>query len=175
MQFQCYIDDAAVTVSEEGDVKMSVNTSANVDPESTISVTSTNQKDSDLGYITFYKFSVPYYMMTLHAAIIVTGGSPRSSVWTTVELLHSDGSPWCKLPNLPEYRNGHTQTGLEACGGGQEYDEGGVMFMDGTLTSCVKFSGGKWKHSQKLQKMRTSHTAWASPAGTVLIGGAQGE
>ena len=47
MQFQCYFD-AAMTVSEEGDVKMSVNTSATVDPESTISVTSTNQKDSDL-------------------------------------------------------------------------------------------------------------------------------
>ena len=48
MQFQCYIDDAAMTVSEEGDVKMSVNNSATVDTESTISVTSTNQKDSDL-------------------------------------------------------------------------------------------------------------------------------
>ena len=48
MQFQCYIDDAAMTVSGEGDVKMSVNNSATVDTESTISVTSTNQKDSDL-------------------------------------------------------------------------------------------------------------------------------
>ena len=47
MQFQCYFD-AAMTVSGEGDVKMSVNTSATVDTESTISVTSTNQKDSDL-------------------------------------------------------------------------------------------------------------------------------
>ena len=48
MQFQCYIDDAAMSQSEEGDVKMSVNNSATVDTESTISVTSTNQKDSDL-------------------------------------------------------------------------------------------------------------------------------
>ena len=55
MQFQCYIDDAAMSQSEEGDVKMSVNNSATVDTESTISVTSTNQKDSDLdlGEITF--------------------------------------------------------------------------------------------------------------------------
>ena len=165
MQFQCYIDDAAVTVSEEGDVKMSVNTSANVDPESTISVTSTNQKDSDLGYITFYKFSVPYYMMTLHAAIIVTGGSPRSSVWTTVELLHSDGSPWCKLPNLPEYRYGHTQTGLEACGGDGS---------SGTRTTCVRFSGGSWSPSHQLVQLtqgRRAHSSWASPAGTLIIGG----
>ena len=47
MQFQCYIDDAAMSQSEEGDVKMSVNNSATV-VLATISVTSTNQKDSDL-------------------------------------------------------------------------------------------------------------------------------
>ena len=101
-------------------------------------------------------------MMTLHAAIIVTGGSPRSSVWTTVELLHSDGSPWCKLPNFPEYRNGHTQTGLEACGGDGS---------SGTRTTCVRFSGGSWSPSHQMVEQRWHHCSWASPAGTLLMGG----
>ena len=47
------------------------------------------------------------------AAIIVTGGIPSKSAGTSVELLHSDGTPWCSLPDLPEIRYGHTQTGLE--------------------------------------------------------------
>ena len=32
----------------------------------------------------------------------------------TVEVLHSDGSFWCSLPDLPERRFYHTQMGLEA-------------------------------------------------------------
>ena len=43
----------------------------------------------------------------LPAAILVTGGSAG----TQVELLHSDGSPWCALPSLPHDRVDHTQTG----------------------------------------------------------------
>ena len=38
-------------------------------------------------------------------AIIVTGGS----LGTSVEALHSDGSPWCSLPTLPDVRSEHTQ------------------------------------------------------------------
>ena len=63
-------------------------------------------------------------------AIIVSGG--ESIVWyqkdkksskrkslaekdmKTVEVLHSNGSFWCSLPDLPERRFYHTQTGLEA-------------------------------------------------------------
>ena len=76
----------------------------------------------------------------------------------SVELLHNDGTPWCSLPDLPDGRWYHTQTGLLACGG------------EDTKLSCTKFSGGKWKPSNKL-KERYSHSSWASPAGTVLMGG----
>ena len=89
-------------------------------------------------------------------AIIVSGGDAEKSV----EVLHSDGTPWCSLPNLPDDRFDHTQTGLLACAGVTE-----------TETSCIKFSGGKWKPSHKLKKERTSHSSWAAPQGTVLMGG----
>ena len=93
----------------------------------------------------------------------MTGGAPgpSSSVGSSVELLHSDGSPWCTLPDLPEARYDHTQTGLEACGG----------YSSGTETTCVSFSGGSWSPSHNLQQERQYHTSWASPAGTVLMGG----
>ena len=90
-------------------------------------------------------------------AIIVSGGNYAEK---SVEVLHGDGTPWCSLPDLPEVRSHHTQTGLLTCGGSHK-----------TGTSCVKFSGGKWKPSHKLKKERQYHTSWASPAGTVLMGG----
>ena len=97
-------------------------------------------------------------------AIIVTGGSPGrvSGALTSVEVLHSDGSPWCSLPDLPEARFGHTQTGLEACGGS---DSSGM-----TETTCVTLSGGNWSLSHQLAEGKRSHSSWASPIGTILMG-----
>ena len=77
-----------------------------------------------------------------------------------MELLHNDGSPWCSLPDLPESRWDHTQTGLEACGGGGS----------ATRTTCVRLEAGSWTPSHQLVEKRTSHSSWASPAGTLLIG-----
>ena len=105
------------------------------------------------------------------AAILVTGGlndfnlDVSGGVLSAVEVLHSDGSPWCSLPDLPDIRRAHTQTGLEACGGfGRTADE--------SLTStCVRFSGGSWSPSHELVVQMWLHSSWASPAGTVLMGG----
>ena len=91
----------------------------------------------------------------------MTGGYPSSSIGTSVELLHSDGSPWCTLPDLPEPRTGHTQTGLEACGG--DYYT--------TPANCVRLEGGSWTLSHQLVEQRLYHSSWASPAGTLLMGG----
>ena len=95
---------------------------------------------------------------------MVTGGG-NDGAEKSVELLHSDGTPWCSLPDLPADRFQHTQTGLEACGG--------VDTVSGPVDTCIKFSGGKWKHSHKLKKNREGHSGWASPAGTVLMGGTE--
>ena len=92
-------------------------------------------------------------------AIIVTGGACCDNADKSVEVLHSDGTPWCSLPDLPEMYYEHSQTGLLTCGGMS------------TGTSCIKFSGGKWKPSHKLKKEHYYHSSWASPLGTVLMGG----
>ena len=92
-------------------------------------------------------------------AIIVSGGNDAEK---SVELLHGDGTPWCSLPDLPEVRSHHTQTGLLICGG---------VDTEKIWTSCVRFSGGKWEPSHELKKERYYHSSWASPRGTVLIGG----
>ena len=92
----------------------------------------------------------------------MTGGYPSRSVGTSVELLHSDGSLWCSLPDLPEYRLKHTQTGLEACGGCCKF----------SYSTCVRLEAGSWTQSHQLvEKKRLHHSSWASPAGTLLIGG----
>ena len=93
------------------------------------------------------------------------GDAAKGAKLRSVEVLHSGGSPWCSLADLPSSRSHHSQTGLEACGG-QTSD-----FANPDSDTCVHFNGGSWKHSQTLQGSRESHCSWASPEGTVLMGG----
>ena len=96
--------------------------------------------------------------------IIVTGGEEPSGVENpkSVELLLDDGSPWCSLPNLPQSRSFHTQSGLVACGGLQ------------TETSCVTFANGEWTMSHSLLYERLEHSSWfSSEQGIVLMGGGE--
>ena len=97
-------------------------------------------------------------------AIIVSGGYDTAyNAKTSVELLHGDGRPWCSLPDLPVISFGHSQTGLEACGGGGPLDY-----------KCARLSNGSWELSHMLAEEpagRIGHSSWASPLGTVLIGG----
>ena len=113
---------------------------------------------------------------------MVTGGeSAKGSKLRSVEVLHSDGSPWCALPDLPKTRYAHTQTGLEACGGltsdygisyddDMEYDED----FDAPKVTCVRFSGGSWNQSHGLEVWRSFHSSWASPAGILIMGAERG-
>ena len=98
------------------------------------------------------------------AAIIVTGGTHGAR---SAELLHGNGSYWCSLPDLPEVRYGHTQTGLEACGSFRAKTKTKTK----TKTTCVKLSGGTWSPSHQLVEKRADHSIWTSPAGTLIIGG----
>ena len=103
----------------------------------------------------------------------MTGGS-NYAARTSVELLHSDGSPWCSLTDLPEpgyvY---HSQTGLNACGGYAEQPPPALYNPSAlaTHTTCIRLSASGWKTSYYLQKRRVYHSSWASPQGTILIGG----
>ena len=79
-----------------------------------------------------------------------------------MELLYRDGSPWCSLPDLPEARYQHTQTGLEACGGRNN---------SAHFFTCVRLEAGSWTLSHQLVEKREDHCSWASSAGTLLLGG----
>ena len=87
---------------------------------------------------------------------------------TSVELLFSNGTRRCALPDLPTGRFHHSQMGAITCGGGGGSDE--QMSM-----SCVTFSKGRWKKSHRLREERHAHTAWASPHGVLLMGGDSSE
>ena len=96
---------------------------------------------------------------------MVTGGhGATESVKTSVELLSSNGTRLCSLPNLPEKRYFHSQTGVLACGGGIGSDQS-------VLKTCSTFAGGRWKKSHTLGIKRNAHTAWASPQGVFIMGG----
>ena len=95
----------------------------------------------------------------LYLVIIITGGYPS---YKSVEILRSNGSYWCSLPDLPDDRSLHTQSGLITCGG---YNSSDIK------TSCLSFSDGQWSTSHQLQHLRYRHSTWMSQHGVVLMGG----
>ena len=92
------------------------------------------------------------------SVILIVGGD-RAMV--SVELLHTNGTWLCSLPNLPSNRRAHSQTGLISCG----------TWDSDTMRSCVTFSSGSWEVSHTLAQDRRLHSAWVSPHGIMLIGG----
>ena len=82
---------------------------------------------------------------------------------SSVDLIHTNGTHLCSLPDLPAQRWGHTQNGLVICGGTD-------CCVD-TRKSCVTFSSGTWQETHTLRKERRHHTSWTSPQGVVMIGG----
>ena len=100
---------------------------------------------------------------SLSLGIIITGGSGDyyHGTGVSVEVLRANGSSWCSLPDMPQDRQEHTQSGLVACGG----------FDHSSRASCVTFANGSWIQSHHLQEERADHTSWVSPSGLVLMGG----
>ena len=98
----------------------------------------------------------------LFSAILISGNYPSSIILVrSVEILQANGSYWCSLPDLPDDRYYHTQSGLVTCGGRGYY----------TQTSCLTFSSGQWRTSHQLQHSRYYHSSWMSQHGVVLMGG----
>ena len=94
--------------------------------------------------------------------ILISGGTPERSVGTLVELIHTNGTQLCSLPNLPSIRRRHSQTGLTACGG----------VNSPAIATCHTLSStGSWEQSHSLNQLRRDHCAWASPQGVMLLGG----
>ena len=98
-------------------------------------------------------------------AILVTGGVEDGEIEdsTSVEVLLSNGSSLCSLPDMPG-RMYHTQSGLTACG-----EAGGIE-----AKGCIQFQSGSWTSlTQNLSYDRYYHTSWVNVnTGDIhLIGG----
>ena len=91
-------------------------------------------------------------------AIIVTGGQRKAQ--RKVEILKADGTPICALPDLPEGRYYHTQSGLVSCGG----NSGPVA-----RTSCVTFQKGVWTKTHQLGKKWLWHSSWSSRKHGIIL------
>ena len=97
------------------------------------------------------------------SVILISGGDGDVGARTSVELLHTNGSRLCSLPDLPYNRSSHSQTGLTACGGSGS---------SAANTTCHTLTNiGSWIQSHNLDQDRRAHSAWTSPQGTILIGG----
>ena len=103
--------------------------------------------------------------ITGFSAIIVTGGitSPTRGVADDIsrsaQVLREDGSLLCSLPDLPDSRVDHTQSGLITCGG---YS---------STKSCLMFESGQWRQAWSLMAARLYHSAWHTNTSVILLGG----
>ena len=104
-------------------------------------------------------------IMTNISVILVSGGDPGASSAYLAELLYTNGTQLCSLPNLPQgyIRSRHSQTGLTCCGGTDR--------AAGITTCHTLSSNGSWELTHSLSQGRRWHSSWASPQGTMLIGG----
>ena len=95
------------------------------------------------------------------SAIIITGGDIDSDYinFSTVEVLRDNGSSWCSLPNLPDNRQDHSQSGLVTCGG----------WHANTGKYCLTFNNRTWNLSHNLLYERQSHSSWSTSNGIILM------
>ena len=97
----------------------------------------------------------------INISVILISGGVNSG--TSVELLYTNGSRICSLPDLPFTKYQHSQTGLTACGGW------GWAAAESTCHTLS--STGSWGQTHSMDQSRVDHSAWDSPQGTILLGG----
>ena len=108
----------------------------------------------------FFQLNITLFFIV--AAILVVGGySSLTKGSKSVEAITTDGTPLCKLPDLPDHRSDHTIDNNIMCGGSS------------TQTSCLSYVAGNWtKYGNDLKTKRYHHVSWRKPNGkVVLIGG----
>ena len=126
-----------------------------------------NPKQDELGEFMLIKcthfaildFNLFYeYVSFLFLAILVTGGLTTEE---SAEVLSTNGTWICDLPEMTESKVYHTQTGLTACGGGT---------IGSDTTNCIKFESGSWiTLTDNLVYSRSSHSSWRTPSGDILL------
>ena len=88
-------------------------------------------------------------------------GGWNGNLLRSVEALKSsDGTPLCKMTDLPDSRDDHTMDGDILCGG------------DGAPTSCLHFGSDGWtKYGWNLLQKREDHVTWRRPDDSLQIMG----
>jgi len=91
-------------------------------------------------------------------AILVTGGDGTS---ISAELISTNGTSICQLPQMSQSKESHSQSGLTACGG---------MGSGSNPKSCIKFESGSWSTlTDNLVNLRWGHSSWINPDGDILL------
>ena len=88
-------------------------------------------------------------------------GGYNGNYLSSVEALKSsDGTPLCKMTDLPDSRSSHTMDGDILCGG---------LY---TETSCLHFGSDGWtKYGWNLLQKREDHVTWRRPDDSLQIMG----
>ena len=98
-------------------------------------------------------------ILALLLGVLVTGSLGQGE--TSAEVWLADGRS-CSLPDLPQARYAHTQSGMTGCGG---------FGFDSLISStCITFNG-EWEQSHVLTVPRQFHVSWRSSSGILLLGG----
>ena len=80
---------------------------------------------------------------------------------TSAELISTNGTSICGLPQMSQSKRVHSQSGLTACGGGGYGNE---------KRSCIKFVAGSWTTlNDNLLFERYDHSSWITPDGDILL------
>ena len=88
----------------------------------------------------------------------MTGGN---GALTSAEVLFTNGSSMCELPQMSQSKRVHSQSGLTACGGGGYGNE---------KRSCIKFVAGSWTTlNDNLLFERYDHSSWITLDGDILL------
>jgi len=108
-------------------------------------------------------FKATWTTTTETLGLLISGGyDDFDSRLTDVEVWSPSTGQHCTVSSLPTSRGHHTQEGRTVCGG-VGIDAG---------TSCLTLTaGGSWERTTTLQRKRFGHVSWASPSGTILMGG----
>ena len=95
----------------------------------------------------------------------MVGGYPAKS-YKSVEAITTDGTPLCKLPDIPDERRRHTMDNNIMCGGA----------VGDTQTSCLSYVAGKWKkYGNDLNFKRHYHVSWRRLDGKIILMGGTGK
>ena len=99
--------------------------------------------------------------LVLLLGVLITGSDQTNNAEISAEVWLADGRS-CSLPDLPQARYAHTQSGITGCGG--------FGFDSAISSTCITFNG-EWEQSHVLTVPRQFHVSWRSSSGILLLGG----